>query len=640
VGTLGIAWLAPCTRVVTHVFGNWILAGELVFVDVATVGGVSLLAVLPAAQKWVNDGKQFLRLFEKLMNIKKPIVLVKIGGSLITDKTKPFSLKKKALTIIAQEVKASLASGTQLVVGHGAGSFAHVPAKKYGTKDGFTDGSGLYGAAEVADTAAQLNRIVVAALLKAGVPAFTISPSAIMGAENQELSWLDTRSVEHTLMQGFLPVLYGDVVLDSGQGATIFSTERVLGYMGLALKEKGYQVKQVIHCGQTNGVYDAQGQTIELITPKTIKKHLRTLTGSHGADVTGGMIHKVEETLNLAEQGIPGLIIDGIEHGSLSAAIRGEPVVGTRVEAASEGRDTTITSSSIELKRDELPQHVAIIMDPPSYKALERREAAVVSDGTKLTRDPLPRHVAIIMDGNRRWARSQGKNVLQGHKKVVDERVEELIEHAATLGIPYMTFWAFSTENWGRDRQEVQGIMRLFRWALTKKARKLIEKGARVKLIGNLGAFPEDIQAGFTQLMEQSKDNTRITVTFALNYGGRDEIVRGVRKMIDRGILRLSDGSHAVRSAQDDKAALKSLAALSTEDVQKRLEDCLDTDGLPDPDLIIRTSGEQRLSGFMPWQSVYAELYFPQVYMPDFGAEEFDRAMAEYQMRERRFGKS
>jgi undecaprenyl diphosphate synthase len=110
--------------------------------------------------------------------------------------------------------------------------------------------------------------------------------------------------------------------------------------------------------------------------------------------------------------------------------------------------------------------------------------------------------------------------------------------------------------------------------------------------------------------------------------------------MIDRGILRLSDGSHAVRSAQDDKAALKSLAALSTEDVQKRLEDCLDTDGLPDPDLIIRTSGEQRLSGFMPWQSVYAELYFPQVYMPDFGAEEFDRAMAEYQMRERRFGKS
>jgi undecaprenyl diphosphate synthase len=93
-----------------------------------------------------------------------------------------------------------------------------------------------------------------------------------------------------------------------------------------------------------------------------------------------------------------------------------------------------------------------------------------------------------------------------------------------------MTFWAFSTENWGRDRQEVQGIMRLFRWALTKKARKLIEKGARVKLIGNLGAFPEDIQAGFTQLMEQSKDNTRITVTFALNYGGRDEIVRGCGK--------------------------------------------------------------------------------------------------------------
>jgi len=262
----------------------------------------------------------------------KPLVFIKIGGSLITDKNKPFSVKERALEIICEEVKKAQASGKQLVVGHGAGSFAHVPAKKYQTHIGIINQESYRGIAEVADVAAQLNRIVIKALLNAGVNAVSISPISMMVARNHEIDSICTESIEESLRLGLLPVVYGDQILDREVGCTIFSTEKVLGYLALNLKKKGYKVERMIHCGQTNGVYDENGTTISLIKPDTINDYQKSIGGSGGTDVTGGMEHKVFETLELARQGIPGLIIDGIDKGSLSKAVEGEDVLGTRIE--------------------------------------------------------------------------------------------------------------------------------------------------------------------------------------------------------------------------------------------------------------------------------------------------------------------
>lgn len=239
----------------------------------------------------------------------------------------------------------------------------------------------------------------------------------------------------------------------------------------------------------------------------------------------------------------------------------------------------------------------------------------------KFNKENLPQHVAILMDGNRRWARGKGLPVVAGHTQVVQKRIEELIERAAELKIPYLTLWAFSTENFGR-KEELGMYMKLFRWALKKKSNSLIEKGARVQMIGDLSRFPDDIQKDFITLMEKSKENKRITVTFALNYGGRDELLRAIGKYT----TEVCCGRNTTSEVGDSVTA-------------EELEKYLDTVGMPDPDLIIRTSGEQRLSGFMPWQAVYAELHFTKTLMPDFGAEELDKAVEDYSKRKRRFGK-
>jgi isopentenyl phosphate kinase len=152
-----------------------------------------------------------------------------------------------------------------------------------------------------------------------------------MVARDHQLQSIYTDSLEKSLDLGLLPVVYGDQMLDMKAGCTVFSTEKVLGYLGLALQQKGYFVERIIHCGQTNGVYDADGVTIPEINSENFGHYRSVLTGSNGVDVTGGMLHKVSETLGLAEAGIPGLIIDGIEHGSLSEAIAGRPVLGTAI---------------------------------------------------------------------------------------------------------------------------------------------------------------------------------------------------------------------------------------------------------------------------------------------------------------------
>lgn len=229
----------------------------------------------------------------------------------------------------------------------------------------------------------------------------------------------------------------------------------------------------------------------------------------------------------------------------------------------------------------------------------------------------LPSHVAIIMDGNRRWAKEKGLPIVAGHRKVVQERIEELIEAAGQLGIEYITFWAWSSENWKRPGAEVSGIMKLFRWALKNKAEKMIQKGARLKVIGDISLFEPDIRAGIEEMMAKSKDNRKITVTFGLNYGGRDEILRAIQRLNSQ--------------IQDSQIKIEDLD-------QQKFSNFLDTAGMPDPDLIIRPGREQRLSGFMLWQAEYAELVFPDVCMPDFGKDEFIKVIEWFGGRERRYG--
>jgi undecaprenyl diphosphate synthase len=230
----------------------------------------------------------------------------------------------------------------------------------------------------------------------------------------------------------------------------------------------------------------------------------------------------------------------------------------------------------------------------------------------------LPQHVGIIMDGNRRWARQHGLEALQGHDYVSEKMIEPLVDRCLELGIPYLTLWAFSTENWDRDQKEVEGLMHIFRKSFEREGRKLHEKGVRLRAIGDLQRFPKDIQAGVQHWLDESKNNKRITVTFALNYGGRDEIMRAM-----------------IKTLQSET----SLKESSPKEVEAVFAEHLDTAGMPDVDLIIRTGGEQRTSGFLPWQSVYAELYFTPTLMPEFTPTELDKALANFSNRNRRFGK-
>ena len=264
--------------------------------------------------------------------MKKSVVLIKIGGSLITDKNKPFSLNEQALEAVCAEIKKATRAEKHLIVGHGAGSFAHFPAKKYQTHKGLINSESYRGIAEVADVAAQLNRIVIKTLLAKRVNAVSISPLSIMVAENHRIKSICTDSVEELLRLGLLPVVYGDQIMDVKLGCTVFSTEKVLGYLALHLQKKGFRIERIIHCGLTNGVYDENGTTVRLINGKNYKRYQGVLGGSGGVDVTGGMAHKVEESLSLAKRGIPSLIIDGIVNGSLSEAVRSKRVFGTRVE--------------------------------------------------------------------------------------------------------------------------------------------------------------------------------------------------------------------------------------------------------------------------------------------------------------------
>lgn len=228
----------------------------------------------------------------------------------------------------------------------------------------------------------------------------------------------------------------------------------------------------------------------------------------------------------------------------------------------------------------------------------------------------IPQHVAIILDGNGRWAKKRGLPRTAGHKQGCAV-VEKTVEDAARLGIRYLTVYGFSTENWKRPVDEVNTLMQLFRFYTKRLLKIATANNVRVKMIGERSRFAQDLQEGIRRLEEDTKDNTGLTFVIAVNYGGRDEITRAVRRMC--------------ADARDGK--------LDPADVsESRVASYLDTAGIPDPDLLIRTSGELRLSNFLLWQLAYAEFYITDVLWPDFNRDELVAAIREYNKRDRRFG--
>ena len=227
----------------------------------------------------------------------------------------------------------------------------------------------------------------------------------------------------------------------------------------------------------------------------------------------------------------------------------------------------------------------------------------------------VPNHIAIILDGNGRWAKKRGMPRSFGHVKGC-ENLEDICEVAKELGVKYLTVYAFSTENWKRSKEEVDGLMKLFRNYL-KKCIKISQKNnMRVKVIGDITAFDSDIQESIEKLEDFSKDFTDLHFQIALNYGSRDEITRAVNRMLE-----------------DQKAG-----KLETPVSEDTISGYLDTAGLPDPDLMIRTSGELRLSNYLLWQLAYSEFYFTDVPWPDFKKEELVKAIEKYNERDRRSG--
>lgn len=228
----------------------------------------------------------------------------------------------------------------------------------------------------------------------------------------------------------------------------------------------------------------------------------------------------------------------------------------------------------------------------------------------------LPRHVAIIMDGNNRWAKSRKLPGIAGHKAGVDA-VRAVIEVALRVEIPVLTLFAFSSENWKRPAEEVSGLMELFKWALKRETRRLNKYGVRLQIIGDRSGFTPELQKLMGKAEEQTSTNTRLTLVIAANYGGRWDITQAAAKMAEQ----LADG--AITHEQLTEEVLQQHLSLSE---------------LPDPDLCIRTSGEQRISNFLLWQLAYAELVFVEDFWPDFRQDAFYDTLKIFAGRQRRFG--
>ncbi|MEH1835142.1 MAG: isoprenyl transferase [Nostoc sp.] len=236
---------------------------------------------------------------------------------------------------------------------------------------------------------------------------------------------------------------------------------------------------------------------------------------------------------------------------------------------------------------------------------------------TDLKRELLPQHVAVIMDGNGRWAKRQGLPRIMGHKRGVDA-LKDLLRCCQDWGIQALTAYAFSTENWKRPQEEVDFLMTLFQRVLRQELREMMEENVQIKFVGNLLDLPRSLQQEISRSMAETKDNRGIRFSVATNYGGRQEILQAcqaIAKQVQQGLLQPDEINEQV------------------------FESHLYTAGITDPDLLIRTSGEMRLSNFLLWQMAYGEIYITDTLWPDFDRAEFHRALCAYQQRERRFGK-
>ncbi len=229
----------------------------------------------------------------------------------------------------------------------------------------------------------------------------------------------------------------------------------------------------------------------------------------------------------------------------------------------------------------------------------------------------IPEHIAIILDGNRRWAKQRGLPSLQGHTEGANN-LEKIASYCNKIGVKYLTVYAFSTENWKRSEEEVGYLMKLFEKYLADFETKFKDSTARIRLAGGIERLPENLQEGVRRIEEKTKNNTGLTLNLCINYGGRDEIVNATKILAEQ-----------VKNGE-----------IATEDITEELfAKYLRTKDAPDPDLMIRAGGEQRLSGFLLWQTSYSELYFADPMWPDFNEEELEKAIDEFNSRKRRFGK-
>lgn len=234
----------------------------------------------------------------------------------------------------------------------------------------------------------------------------------------------------------------------------------------------------------------------------------------------------------------------------------------------------------------------------------------------EFNKENMPVHIGLIMDGNRRWAKSKGKPIALGHKQGA-ETLEKITRYANKIGLKYLTVFAFSTENWKRPKEEVEILMKLLQSYIDRFSKVADSENIRVQFLGDTTAFSEKMQKGISDCINRTKNNTGVTLNILLNYGGRADIINSIRKicaMVKNGDCDISEINEETVSAN------------------------LYTKDMPEPDLIVRTSGEKRLSGFLTWQSVYSEILFIDKNWPDFSEEDLDNAIEEYQKRTRRFG--
>lgn len=234
----------------------------------------------------------------------------------------------------------------------------------------------------------------------------------------------------------------------------------------------------------------------------------------------------------------------------------------------------------------------------------------------KFNKENMPKHIAIIMDGNRRWAKAKGKPAAFGHKAGA-KTLENIVRYANKIGLKYITVYAFSTENWKRAEDEVNALMMLLQNYLDEYSKRADSENIRVKILGDITVLSQGMQKSIINCMERTQNNTGVTFNIALNYGGRDEIIKAIKNI--------------AKQVQDEEIDIEKIN-------EETISNNLYTAGQPDPDLLIRTSGEIRLSNFLPWQLVYSEFLFIDKNWPDFTEEDLDNAIVEYQKRTRKFG--